>query len=116
MREFNGYLQADAYSGYEALYQDEKRDVTEVTCWAHARRKFYDARSSDPMRSLVTLASIRFLYDYVLTGRLRGKTRGWHGPQRRRPHSSRRGASATTLKSLRLRTGGLFAVMSSATS
>ena len=32
MREFNGYLQADAYSGYEALYQDEKRDVTEVAC------------------------------------------------------------------------------------
>jgi len=63
MEGFNGYLQADAYSGYEVLYEDEQRDVTEVACWAHARRKFYDAQSSDIMRSMVMLAYIRLLYD-----------------------------------------------------
>ena len=43
---FEGYLQADAYSAYDALYSDGK--IVEVGCWMHARRKFYDARTSDP--------------------------------------------------------------------
>jgi transposase len=63
MKGFNGKLQADAYSGYEVLYEDEQRDVTEVACWAHARRKFYDAQSSDIMRSMVMLGYTRLLYD-----------------------------------------------------
>jgi transposase len=63
MKNFSGYLQADAYSGYEVLYEDEKRDVTEVACWSHARRKFYDAQSSDIVRSTVMLAYTRLLYD-----------------------------------------------------
>jgi hypothetical protein len=37
--------------------------VTEVACWAHARRKFYDARSSDAAASTHALAHIRLLYD-----------------------------------------------------
>jgi transposase len=63
MEDFNGYLQADAYSGYEVLYEDQKRDVTEVACWAHARRKFYEAQSSDIVRSMVMLGYTRLLYD-----------------------------------------------------
>jgi len=47
------FLQADAYSGYDQLYKDPARDVTEVACWAHARRRFYEAQSSDLMRSTV---------------------------------------------------------------
>ena len=56
LKEFSGFLQADAYSGYDELYEDPERDVTEVACWAHARRKFYEAQSSDLMRSMVMLA------------------------------------------------------------
>jgi transposase len=63
MKNFSRYLQADAYSGYEVLYEDAQRDVTEVACWSHARRKFYDAQSSDIVRSMVMLAYARFLYD-----------------------------------------------------
>ena len=63
MKDFSGFLQADAYSGYDKLYKDTERDVTEVACWAHARRKFYEAQSSDLMRSMVMLAYIRLLYD-----------------------------------------------------
>lgn len=37
--------------------------VVEVACWAHARRKFYEARNSDPARSAQALAYIRLLYD-----------------------------------------------------
>jgi transposase len=63
LEDFSGFLQADAYSGYEGLYRDPRRDITEVACWAHARRKFYDSQSSDLMRSMVMVAYIRLLYD-----------------------------------------------------
>jgi hypothetical protein len=63
LKPFRGFLQADAYSGYDAIYQDPERGVVEVACWAHARRKFFEAQSSDLMRSTVMLAYIRLLYD-----------------------------------------------------
>ncbi len=51
---FNGYLQADAYAGYDKLYEDGS--VIEVACLAHARRKFFDAvqsvKDSDKAHSL----------------------------------------------------------------
>ncbi len=40
LKNFTGYLQADAYGGYDGIYHSQS--VTEVACWAHARRKFYD--------------------------------------------------------------------------
>ena len=58
---FRGYLQADAFSGYDGLYVEG--DVIEVACWAHCRRRFYDARKSDPTRAHHALAIIRLLYD-----------------------------------------------------
>ncbi len=58
------YLQADAFGGYDGIYAgDAGGTVTEVACWAHARRKFYDARNSDPAVSTQALAYIRLLYD-----------------------------------------------------
>jgi len=58
------YLQADAFGGYDGIYAgDAGGDVTEVACWAHARRKFYDARTSDPATSTQALAQVRRLYD-----------------------------------------------------
>jgi len=63
LQEFRGYLQADAYSGYDHFYEDELRGIVEVACWAHVRRKFFDAQSSDLMRSTVMHAYIRLLYD-----------------------------------------------------
>lgn len=40
LRGFRGILQADAYSGFGPLY--ESGQIVEASCWAHARRKFYD--------------------------------------------------------------------------
>jgi transposase len=42
------------------LYDDGK--IVEVGCWMHARRNFYDARTSDPQRSHLMLAWIAGLY------------------------------------------------------
>jgi transposase len=63
LEEFRGYLQADAYSGYDHFFEDPERGMDEVACWAHARRRFFEAQSSDLMRSTVMLAYIRLLYD-----------------------------------------------------
>ena len=57
---YEGYLHADAYGGYDGIYAGEK--VIEVLCWAHARRKFFEAQSSDPPRATVALAYVRGLY------------------------------------------------------
>jgi transposase len=55
LARFHGVLQADAYSGYNALYTDDRAGgaITEAACWAHGRRKFYvladlDAKARDP--------------------------------------------------------------------
>jgi len=64
--DYSGYLQADAYSGYDRLYS---RGVVEVGCWAHARRRFYDARTSDPERAHEALARIRALYAVEVAGK-----------------------------------------------
>jgi transposase len=58
------YLQADAYGGYDGIHRGEAGgQVTEVACWSHARRKFYDARDSDSATATQALAFIRLLYD-----------------------------------------------------
>lgn len=60
LANYCGYLQADAYSGYEGLYGTGR--MFEVGCWAHARRKFYEAQATDPARSLYAMGVIRQLY------------------------------------------------------
>src|SRR3984957_9418720 len=45
MAAFTGFLQADGYAGFEALYDPARTKpgpITEVACLAHCRRKFYD--------------------------------------------------------------------------
>ncbi len=61
LKGFRGYLQADAFSGYDRLCAGP--GVTEVACWAHARRKFYDARTTAPELAHEALARIGQLYD-----------------------------------------------------
>lgn len=66
-KERQVYLQADAFGGYDGIYRGEAGapcgNVIEVACTAHARRKFYDARTSDAATSTQALARIQLLYD-----------------------------------------------------
>jgi hypothetical protein len=46
---FRGFLQADGYSGFAALYEatgGKPPPAAEVACWAHARRKFFDIHAA----------------------------------------------------------------------
>jgi transposase len=40
LSKFKGTLQADAYAGFEQIYEGGR--IQEAACWAHVRRKFYD--------------------------------------------------------------------------
>jgi transposase len=40
LSSFTGVLQADAYAGFDQLYEGGR--IQEAACWAHVRRKFYD--------------------------------------------------------------------------
>jgi transposase len=50
LASFTGFLQADAYAGFDALYRPSQTQaglianagIIEVACWAHCRRKFHD--------------------------------------------------------------------------
>jgi transposase len=60
---FQGFLQADAYGGYDGIYTGSNGTIIEVGCWAHARNKFADAAGTDPERVLAAKAWVRKLYD-----------------------------------------------------
>lgn len=60
---YSGYLHADAYTGYDAIFLAPGSDIIEVACWAHTRRKFFDAAKSFPRESHQVLEWIRQLYD-----------------------------------------------------
>ena len=63
LKDFAGYLHADAFSGYDGIFTGSDGRILEVACWAHARRKFFDARSSSPVEASLILEMIWRLYD-----------------------------------------------------
>src|SRR4029453_4549897 len=63
IRGYAGYVQADALKQYDPLFDRPPPRPTEVGCFAHARRKFHDARTIDPARAHEAVARIRRLYD-----------------------------------------------------
>jgi len=60
---YSGYLHADAYTGYDAIFLTPGSGIVEVACWAHARRRFFDAAKSNPREAHQVLEWIRQLYD-----------------------------------------------------
>jgi transposase len=56
-----GYLQADAYAGYDVLFR--LGGIVEVGCWAHARRKFFESKETNLTVGLEALARIKQLYE-----------------------------------------------------
>jgi len=53
---YEGYLQADAYAGYDCIYAGGR--VREVACWIHARRYWHQAIENDGVRANTALSFI----------------------------------------------------------
>jgi hypothetical protein len=60
LKNFTGYLQTDGYKSYNNL--SNKAHITQLACWAHARRYFEKALDNDKKRSEQALGLIRALY------------------------------------------------------
>jgi transposase len=73
---FQGYLQADAYGGYDQIYLGSNDAIREVACWAHARRKFFDAKLGSPREAHQVLEWVGQLYD------IEDRAREWSAPAR----------------------------------
>jgi transposase len=63
---YKGFLQADAFAGYDALYAG--REIIEAACWAHTRRKFFEAQETAPL-AVQMVGLIRELYAVEELGR-----------------------------------------------
>jgi transposase len=63
---YQGILQADAYAGFNAIYEQPARKpgpIVEAACWAHARRKFFelaDVASKARGKSAAIISPIAF--------------------------------------------------------
>lgn len=66
---YSGILQADAYGGYNALY--ENGQITEAACMAHARRKIHDVHARIPT-DITTEALKRIGELYAIEAEIRG--------------------------------------------
>lgn len=73
LESFSGTLQADAYGGYQAIYETGR--VVEAACWAHARRQFYELHTARP-NPLNTEALKRIGALYQIEEVIRGKAPG----------------------------------------
>ncbi|MFC4992517.1 IS66 family transposase [Rubritalea tangerina] len=60
-QNFIGVLQCDGYSAYET-YQQKADAIDLIGCWAHVRRKFYEARAYKPYISTWIIKQIQNLY------------------------------------------------------
>lgn len=76
LRSFTGTLQADAYAGFDPLYESGR--IQEAACWAHVRRKFYDLHVAH--NSPVAAEALRRIAElYAVEADIRG-----HEPEQRR--------------------------------
>jgi hypothetical protein len=85
---FAGYLQSDGYSAYESAAAHDLPGVVHVGCWAHARRKFFEAMklATAPGLADAALSQIKGLYtiERDLREKLRDNTISADGFERQR--------------------------------
>ena len=68
---FRGTLQADAYAGFNRLYEDGR--IQEAACWAHVRRKFFDLQQAHAS-PVASEALQRITALYQIEEEIRGRT------------------------------------------
>jgi transposase len=71
LQSFEGTLQADAYAGFNRLYESGR--VHEAACWAHVRRKFYDIQQAHAS-PLAADAIERIAQLYAVESEIRGRS------------------------------------------
>ena len=78
--DWKGALMVDDYAGYKALFG---QNITELACWAHARRKFFDAHKASG-HPLAAEALRRIGELYAIEAKLRDLDDDTRGVERQR--------------------------------
>ena len=68
-----GYMQVDAYKGYDALFR-ERPNTLEIGCLMHVRRKFHEAFVGGDLRAAQAIEMIRALYAIEALAKTEGDT------------------------------------------
>jgi transposase len=69
LKQYSGYLQVDAYSGYEAIFKTGR--VIEVGCLAHSRRRFFEIAKTQKTPGLAADAIAWFAKLYEIESRIK---------------------------------------------
>jgi transposase len=84
LEKFHGTLQADAYAGFNQLYENGR--IQQAACWAHVRRKFYDleqAHASPVAREALERIGALYGIEEQIRGRPQEQRRGARQAQAR---------------------------------
>ena len=76
LAKFRGTLQADAYAGFNQLYENGR--MRQAACWAHVRRKFYDleqAHASPVAREALVRIGALYRIEETIRGKLADERR-----------------------------------------
>jgi hypothetical protein len=60
--DFKGTIQCDGYSAYDTFARQREGAITLADCWAHVRRRFFEAKESAPRTAGWILRQIQHLY------------------------------------------------------
>lgn len=75
LASFSGFLHADAFAGYDALYRSapgQAARITHVACWAHCRRKLFDV--FEATKSPIAEGALRRIQQlYAIEAEINGK-------------------------------------------
>lgn len=63
LKDYKGYLQADAYTGYDKIYATRK--IIEVGCMAHARRKFFEVMKANERNTNTKTGAATTALNYI---------------------------------------------------
>jgi len=105
--DFSGTVQCDGYAAYRSFANGRGDTIELAGCWAHVRRKFYEALEPSPRTAGWLLRQIQHLYR--VEAELRESRRGGAGPQLRaavRAHQSRPIVARLERALIQLKTSG----------
>jgi transposase len=66
LRNYQGILHSDKYGAYEKLAN--RKQFIWCPCWAHIRRKFFEAEGGDPQFRQLVLRKIKYLFMFERVG------------------------------------------------
>jgi len=76
LKNFTGTLHADAYAGFDKLYEKDENGrakINESACWAHTRRKFYEVTVAIPNANIAAEALVKIGELYKMEEKIRGR-------------------------------------------